>query len=134
MDSVVLWYVADLVQAMYTSFSRWIPVAALAAATANTAAQSLASVNGVYDSSTTPSNLPWNTYNYCNAPHVNAAHYTAPNVTGAKLVYLNAIIRHHKVCSHSSRFVSADPCQLLENPGQPVSTGERAQRHPMGMH
>ena len=32
---------------------------------------------GVYDSSTTPSYLPWNTYNYCNAPHVNAEHYTS---------------------------------------------------------
>ena len=53
---------------------------------------------GVYNSSKTPSKFPWNTYNYCNAPHVNAAHYEAPGSTpNATLVYLNAVIRHHKV-------------------------------------
>ena len=57
----------------------------------------LASVTGVYNTSTTPSDLPWDTSNYCNAPHVNAAHYTKPNVPGAELVYMNTVIRHHKV-------------------------------------
>ena len=58
----------------------------------------LASVSGVYNSSRTPSTLPWDTYNYCNAPHVNAQHYHLPeNATGAKLVYLNVVTRHHKV-------------------------------------
>lgn len=58
----------------------------------------LSSAGGVYDSSTTPSHLAWNTYNYCNAPHVNAEHYFKPaNVPHAKLVYMNAVIRHHKV-------------------------------------
>ncbi|TFK81329.1 phosphoglycerate mutase-like protein [Polyporus arcularius HHB13444] len=58
---------------------------------------SLSSGQGVYNSSTTPSNLPWNTYNYCNAPHVNAKHYSLPaNASHAKLVYMNAVIRHHK--------------------------------------
>lgn len=53
---------------------------------------------GVYNSSTTPSSLPWNTYNYCNAPHVNEEHYRTPtNVSGARLVYLNVMMRHHKV-------------------------------------
>ena len=32
----------------------------------------------VYNSSRTPDYLPWNTYNYCNAPHINLAHYTKP--------------------------------------------------------
>ena len=57
----------------------------------------IASAAGVYDSSTTPAGLPWNTYNYCNAPHVNVAHYTMPNASDAKLVYMNVVIRHHKV-------------------------------------
>ncbi|KAL0960733.1 hypothetical protein HGRIS_005757 [Hohenbuehelia grisea] len=57
---------------------------------------SLSSAAGVYDSSTTPANLPWNTYNYCNAPHVNSAHYSSPPVKDAKLVYLNVVMRHHK--------------------------------------
>ncbi|KAI0673249.1 phosphoglycerate mutase-like protein [Trametes maxima] len=58
---------------------------------------SLASVNGIYNTSITPKNLPWNTYNYCNAPHVNAKHYRRPtNAPHAKLVYVNAVIRHHK--------------------------------------
>ncbi|KIP12191.1 hypothetical protein PHLGIDRAFT_62597 [Phlebiopsis gigantea 11061_1 CR5-6] len=56
----------------------------------------LASATGVYNTSQTPSNLPWNTYNYCNAPHVNAEHYTVPEIKDAKLVYLNTVIRHHK--------------------------------------
>ncbi|EJD04724.1 phosphoglycerate mutase-like protein [Fomitiporia mediterranea MF3/22] len=55
---------------------------------------------GVYNSSQTPSSLPWNTYNYCNAPHVNAAHYSKPTLSNGdgepELVYVNAIIRHHK--------------------------------------
>lgn len=50
---------------------------------------------GVYNSSTTPMNLPWNTYNYCNAPHVSASHYEAPE--DSELVYLNLMMRHHKV-------------------------------------
>ena len=59
----------------------------------------LASAEGVYNSSVTPAGLPWNTYNYCNAPHVNAEHYARPaNTSGAELVYVNAVIRHHKVC------------------------------------
>ena len=58
----------------------------------------ICSSTGVYNTSLTPANLPWNTYNYCNAPHVNAAHYEAPGSTpNATLVYLNAVIRHHKV-------------------------------------
>ncbi|TFY78410.1 hypothetical protein EWM64_g5599 [Hericium alpestre] len=52
---------------------------------------------GVYSSSETPASLPWNTYNYCNAPHVNAKHYAVPNEAhGSELVYLNVMIRHHK--------------------------------------
>lgn len=57
----------------------------------------ISSKNGVYDTSVTPGTLPWNTYNYCNAPHVNAKHYTRPVDSGAKLVYLNVVMRHHKV-------------------------------------
>ncbi|EMD35002.1 hypothetical protein CERSUDRAFT_157771 [Gelatoporia subvermispora B] len=61
------------------------------------AEDALATKNGVYDSSTTPTNLPWNTYNYCNAPHLNAEHYSKPdNVTDPKLVFLNVVMRHHK--------------------------------------
>jgi hypothetical protein len=56
-------------------------------------------VTGIYNSSTTPASLPWNTYNYCNAPHVNAEHYFKPTGNeGAKLLYLNVVTRHHKVC------------------------------------
>ncbi|KAH9927379.1 phosphoglycerate mutase-like protein [Amylocystis lapponica] len=63
----------------------------------STRAGSLSSPKGVYNSSVTPASLPWNTYNYCNAPHVNAAHYSVPeDAPGATLVYANAVIRHHK--------------------------------------
>jgi len=63
----------------------------------------LASASGVYNSSQTPSTLPWNTYNFCNAPHVNAAHYELPpNATfistgGSRLIHVSVIMRHHKV-------------------------------------
>jgi len=55
------------------------------------------SSSGIYNSSKTPSNLPWDTYNYCNAPHVNAKHYILPtNDSKAQLVYMNVVMRHHK--------------------------------------
>lgn len=78
-------------------------------------ASSIDSSHGVYSGSQTPNEFPWNTYvdfiqteaskphpsnsyNYCNAPHVNAARYSVPtNASGAKLVYMNVMIRHHKV-------------------------------------
>jgi hypothetical protein len=69
---------------------------------AATAAESpgLASASGVYNSSETPPNHPWNTYNFCNAPHVNAAHYEfPPQATAgvAQLLHASVIMRHHKV-------------------------------------
>ena len=54
---------------------------------------------GVFTSSATPAHLPWDTYNYCNAPHVNAKQYQRPpQAVGqdAKLVYVNVVQRHHK--------------------------------------
>ncbi|KAK7684387.1 hypothetical protein QCA50_012334 [Cerrena zonata] len=69
---------------------------ALLTSSAVRSADVISSNEGVYNSSRTPANLPWNTYNYCNAPHVNAKHYTTPSVDGAKLVYLNMVMRHHK--------------------------------------
>ncbi|KAI0071352.1 phosphoglycerate mutase-like protein [Panus rudis PR-1116 ss-1] len=76
-----------------------LPLARLKAqdiSSGSSAGDPLATSGGVYDSSHTPSNFPWNTYNYCNAPHVNTKHYTLPPVKGAKLVYLNMVMRHHK--------------------------------------
>lgn len=93
MDSCIAF---DIARAMFERLSRLIFAATLAT-TVSITAQNLSSANGVYDTSTTPSNLPWNTYNYCNAPHVNTEHYTLPDINGAKLVYINAVIRHHKV-------------------------------------
>ena len=63
----------------------------------------LASASGIYNSSETPQNLPWNTYNFCNAPHVNAAHYELPpqattaGVGDAQLLHVSVVMRHHKV-------------------------------------
>ncbi|KAF8484365.1 phosphoglycerate mutase-like protein [Gautieria morchelliformis] len=69
----------------------------LSLASASVRASSIDSANGVYSGSQTPSTFPWNTYNYCNAPHVNAAHYSVPpNSSGAELVYMNVMVRHHK--------------------------------------
>ena len=103
MEAGVLWCILDTVRAMYARFLRFVAVGS--AATSVVVAQAvgpvnntgLASADGVYNTSFTPSSLPWNTYNYCNAPHVNVAHYTMPNASDAKLVYMNVVIRHHKV-------------------------------------
>ena len=67
-------------------------------------------VTGIYNSSQTPHSLPWNTYNYCNAPHVNHDHYVSPPVGDAKLVYATIMMRHHKVCEHeyASLYISTD--------------------------
>ncbi|KAI0659475.1 phosphoglycerate mutase-like protein [Cubamyces menziesii] len=85
---------------MANCFRRWllrVPMWLSVAELARGSTGPLASADGVYDSSITPANLPWNTYNYCNAPHVNAEHYQRPaNAPHAKLVYLNVVIRHHK--------------------------------------
>lgn len=76
---------------------------------------------GVYNSSKTPSKFPWNTYNYCNAPHVNAEHYVGPPAE-AELEYLNLLMRHHKVCTLSERMpaMNADR-SYLEDTRQSVS-------------
>ena len=79
-----------------------LPFTALVATAAESSG--LASASGVYNSSETPRNLPWNTYNFCNAPHVNAAHYelppqaTAAGVYDAQLLHVSVVMRHHKVC------------------------------------
>lgn len=50
----------------------------------------------VYNTSITPSNLPWNTYNYCNAPHVNPDHYSMPDESDTRLKFVIVAMRHHK--------------------------------------
>ncbi|KAF8320479.1 phosphoglycerate mutase-like protein [Clavulina sp. PMI_390] len=50
----------------------------------------------IYNTSTTPAHLPWNTYNYCNAPHVSAEHYEYPQHQGAQLKHVTVFMRHHK--------------------------------------
>ncbi|KAI6025496.1 hypothetical protein EDC04DRAFT_2722569, partial [Pisolithus marmoratus] len=40
--------------------------------------------------------LPWDTYNYCNAPHVNPDHYSLPDEAGARLEFVVVVMRHHK--------------------------------------
>lgn len=50
----------------------------------------------VYNTSITPDNLPWNTYNYCNAPHVNPDHYSMPDKSDMQLEFVIVAMRHHK--------------------------------------
>ena len=78
-----------------------LPFTALVAAAAQS--PGLASASGIYNSSQTPPTLPWNTYNFCNAPHVNAAHYELPpqavaaDPGSARLLHVSVVMRHHKV-------------------------------------
>ncbi|KAH9017569.1 phosphoglycerate mutase-like protein, partial [Lactarius pseudohatsudake] len=77
-----------------------LPFAALAAMAAR--GPGLASASGIYNSSETPPAFPWNTYNFCNAPHVNAAHYELPPQAvaagpgAAQLLHVSVVMRHHK--------------------------------------
>ncbi|KAH8926558.1 phosphoglycerate mutase-like protein [Atractiella rhizophila] len=76
----------------------YIPPEALSAAQQDTV---LANKDGVYSSSTTPAHLPWNTYNYCNAPHIKPSHYVLPSPVGEstsepKLLHVTIFMRHHK--------------------------------------
>ncbi|KAG6330872.1 hypothetical protein ID866_8217 [Astraeus odoratus] len=53
----------------------------------------------IYNTSITPSHLPWNTYNYCNAPHVNADNYSLSHPSDSSvtsLAFVVMIMRHHK--------------------------------------
>ena len=52
------------------------------------------------------SSRPWGTSRYCNAPHINASYYQAPE-EGAELVHLTILMRHHKVRYQLPRV----PCQ-----------------------
>ncbi|KAG6328496.1 hypothetical protein ID866_10593 [Astraeus odoratus] len=63
------------------------------------ALQATAIATAIYNTSTTPSHLPWDTYNYCNAPHVNADHYSFPHPSDfsvTSLAFVVMIMRHHK--------------------------------------
>ncbi|CAO1620168.1 unnamed protein product [Parajaminaea phylloscopi] len=53
-------------------------------------------MSGIYNTSYTPAHLPWDTYNYCNAPHLSHAHYTPPREHNVRLVYVTAFQRHAK--------------------------------------
>ncbi|KAF8588877.1 phosphoglycerate mutase-like protein [Ramaria rubella] len=86
----------DVLKLTKMRLSAWF-AAVFSCTTAFVKATSLDSAHGVYSGSQTPSSLPWNTYNYCNAPHVNTAHYSVPtNTSKAQLVYMNVMVRHHK--------------------------------------
>ncbi|KAI6006206.1 phosphoglycerate mutase-like protein [Pisolithus orientalis] len=54
-------------------------------------------LTSVYNASITPSSLPWDTYNYCNAPHANPDHYSLPNESGARLRFVVVVMQHHKL-------------------------------------
>ncbi|KAH9976993.1 phosphoglycerate mutase-like protein [Russula compacta] len=87
---------------MSTSIAHLLIALVLFLSPANTPAcySALASPSGIYNSSQTPSTFPWNTYNFCNAPHINAAHYELPpnlnTSLGAQLVHVSVVTRHHK--------------------------------------
>lgn len=83
---------------MLGSYLAFLSQLALRKTSAYTVESNMSMDAGVYTTSTTPPTLPWNTYNYCNAPHVNADHYSTPaHNEEAELVYLNVVMRHHKV-------------------------------------
>ena len=73
-----------------------------------TVINSLSSVtnnSGIYDyifnSSITPSGVPYSTYNWCNMPHVRAQEYKIPD-SDYQLQYVEVIQRHHKRTPYAS--------------------------------
>jgi hypothetical protein len=87
---------------------------------------SSSSTPSVYNDSATPATLPWDAYNYCNSPHVNPEHYSVPaNIPGCQLVYLNVLIRHHKVYSGSPTGQKIST-EHVAHSGQPVPFREHA--------
>jgi hypothetical protein len=91
----------------------WSIISLLAITTPGANTQQVVFLGGVYNSSTTPMSLPWDIYNYCNAPHMNARHYTAPE--GAELVHLSVMMRHHKVrdCQGQAQWLMVLSRELL---------------------
>ena len=55
----------------------------------------------IFDSSTTPSFLPYSTYNWCNMPHVRPQEYIFPDQSYT-LKYVEVIHRHHKRTPYAS--------------------------------
>ena len=69
----------------------------------NSPVSSLASaINGsgvygfIFNTSQTPSDVPYSTYNWCNMPHARSAEYPRLNSTDLQLEYVEVIQRHHK--------------------------------------
>lgn len=81
-------------QAILTATTVATAFAAAVTALSNTPASSL-SAPGIYNGSSLPASLAWNTYNYCNAPHVNAEHYPGAPPHN-KLIYVTSFQRHAK--------------------------------------
>jgi 2-phosphoxylose phosphatase len=99
----------------------------------------LSSASGVYDSSQTPPTLPWNTYNFCNAPHVNAAHYDLPpqalSSDGAQLIHVSVVMRHHKVSRPVTELTPNSipiTTPLQQRTPDNLAPSERALNPPMG--
>jgi len=90
--------IADMALRLKSWLSVFLPTAVRLVLGNSSPPNSICSSAGVYNTSFTPDYLPWNTYNYCNAPHVNVEHYETPsNAADATLVYMNVVLRHHKV-------------------------------------
>ncbi|KAI0293662.1 phosphoglycerate mutase-like protein [Multifurca ochricompacta] len=85
-------------QLIFQNLAFALPLAS-SVVTAQNPGLGLSSASGVYNSSETPSMLPWNTYNFCNAPHINALHYAPPPLAvsaAGQLVHVSVVMRHHK--------------------------------------
>jgi len=55
----------------------------------------------IFNSSTTPSDIPYSTYNYCNMPHARTTEYITPDPDFA-LQYVEVVHRHHKRTPYAS--------------------------------
>lgn len=105
----------------------------------STVVNSLASVansSGVYgyifNSSITPSSVPYSTYNWCNMPHVRAQEYVIPPAE-YQLAYVEVIHRHHKRTPYASNTYPVEPIpwdcddEYLYYYGSPTSDNLAAQ-------
>lgn len=62
----------------------------------------------IFDSSTTPDDVPYNTYNWCNMPHVRAKEYPVPD-SDYELQYVEVVSQYPNVPFTTNSLKSPDP-------------------------
>lgn len=74
----------------------WYPPSNTLVNSLSSAVNSSGTYGFIFNSSDTPSSVPFSTYNWCSMPHVRPQEYIQPPTDRFKLEYVELIHRHHK--------------------------------------